>query len=74
MLGREALKVLPTLACLFLGTAVALHVLYGEGSPLLEGTDHAEGFVEGFQTFGMSCGTVARAALGEVREPDEDVP
>lgn len=74
MLGREAFKVLPTLACLLFGTALALHVLYGEGSALLEGTDHSEGFVEGFRTFGVACGTVARAGLGDVRVPDEDVP
>lgn len=74
LLGREAGKILPTLACLLFGTALALHVLYGEGSSLLEGTDHSEGFVEGFRTFGLSCGTVARAGLGDIRVPDEDVP
>ena len=74
LLGREACKVLPTLACLLFGTALALHALYGEGSSLLEGTDHSEGFVEGFQTYGVACGTVARAGLGDIRVPEEDVP
>ena len=65
-----------------LGTAVALHVLYGKGSALLQGTSYVpldslgvvdeegEGggsYVEGFRTFGASCGTVLRAGLGDVR-------
>ena len=74
LLGREAFKVLPTLACLLFGTALALHVLYGEGSALLEGTDLLEGFAEGFRTFGASCGTVARAGLGDFPAANEDVP
>lgn len=74
MLVREAFKVLPTMACLLFGTALALHVLYGEGSPLLEGTDYPEAFVEAFRTFGVSCGTVMRAGLGDVYVPDDDLP
>lgn len=74
LLGREAGRVLPTLACLLFGTALSLHVLYGEGSALLEGTGHSEGFVEGFRTYALSCGTVARAGLGDIQVPDEDVP
>ncbi|CAM9386280.1 unnamed protein product [Scytosiphon promiscuus] len=74
LLAREACKVIPTLACLLLGTALALHVMYGKGSSLLEETDYTEGFVEGFQTFATSCGTVARAGLGDIRVPDGSVP
>lgn len=82
-LSREAAKVLPSLACLLFGLALALHVLYGEGSSLLEGTDYTVGeggqvfgeelgdgaYVEGFQTFGLSCGTVLAAALGNIGPP-----
>ncbi|CAN0316958.1 unnamed protein product [Laminaria digitata] len=82
LLSREAAKVLPTLACLLLGTALALHVLYGEGSVLLEGTGYlgrcrGGGGGGGFRTFGVSCGTVLRAGLGDVRlagDWDRDVP
>lgn len=56
-------------------------MLYGEGSSLLEGTDYTGGgqvfgeergdgaYVEGFQTFGLSCGTVLAAALGNIGPP-----
>ncbi|CAM9439983.1 unnamed protein product [Pylaiella littoralis] len=74
LLAREAFKVLPTMACLLFGTALALHVLFGEGSSLLEGEDYPEAFVEAFRTFGVSCGTVTRAGLGDVYVPDDDLP
>lgn len=78
MLTLEAGKVVPTLACLLVAVTLALHALYGEGSPLLEGTYSAslippgeEGsFVEGFRTFGASLGTVLAAALGDLRPTD----
>ncbi|CAN0360944.1 unnamed protein product, partial [Ectocarpus fasciculatus] len=74
LLAREASKVVPSLACLLLGTALALHVMYGEDSPLLEGTELSGGYVDGFRTFGVSCRTVARAGFGDIQVPDEDVP
>lgn len=80
-LAREAVKVLPLLGCVLFGCALALHVLYGEGSSLLEGTDYISPltggveYVDGFQTFGASCGTVLGAGLGVIRPPiDTDLP
>lgn len=82
MLSREALKILPTLTILLVSFALALNALYGEGSPLLEDTGDVEQgndgvvlYVEGFKTFGLSCGTLLSAALGDIRASDyEDVP
>ena len=81
LMAREAAKVLPILACFLFGCALALHVLYGEGSSLLEGTDFVSpltggaGYVDGFRTYGASCGTVLGAGLGVISPPlDADVP